>query len=57
MADVERVELVDYQQKSVARTWFNRLMDGITDGAPHLSWVWSKKSSWGGSLPTSKTIS
>jgi len=39
VVDVERVELVAYQLKSVAKTWFDQWKKSRADEAPILSWV------------------
>ena len=39
VADTERVELVAYQLKNVARTWFDQWKKGSDEDVPHPSWV------------------
>ncbi|MDD0156946.1 hypothetical protein PSY55_23685, partial [Shigella flexneri] len=36
--DVERVELVTYQPKGVARVWYDQWMKGRVEGSPIVSW-------------------
>ncbi|WMV37414.1 hypothetical protein MTR67_030799 [Solanum verrucosum] len=38
VADTERVELAAYQQKNVARTWFDQWKEGRGEDAPPASW-------------------
>ena len=37
VVNVERVKLVAYQLKGVARTWFDRWKDGRVEDEPHAS--------------------
>ncbi|WMV59177.1 hypothetical protein MTR67_052562 [Solanum verrucosum] len=39
VADAERVELVAYQIKGVARIWFDQWKKNRVEGAPLVSWV------------------
>ena len=39
VADTERVELVAYQLKNRARTWFDQWKKGSDKDVPHPSWV------------------
>ena len=39
VVDVEKVELVVYQLKGVAWTWFDQWKDGRVEDVPHPSWA------------------
>ncbi|XP_015057576.1 uncharacterized protein LOC107003818 [Solanum pennellii] len=43
VVNVERVQLVAYQLKSVARTWFDQWKGGRAEDAPHPSWACFEK--------------
>uniref|UniRef100_M1DPM5 Gag-pol protein n=1 Tax=Solanum tuberosum TaxID=4113 RepID=M1DPM5_SOLTU len=51
VTDAERVELVAYQLKNVARTWFDQWKKGRDEGAPILSWAMFEKAFFGHLFP------
>ena len=38
VSDTQQVELIEYQLKSFARTWFDQLEEGRDEDALHTSW-------------------
>ena len=51
VADAERVELVAYPRKSVARIWFDQWKKNRAEDAPIVSWVVFKSSLMGYFFP------
>ena len=43
MVDIERVKLVAYQLKNVARIWFNHWNKGTDEDGPHPRWSYFKE--------------
>ena len=51
---VEIVELVAYQLKSVARTWYDQWNEGRDENAPHLNLAYFEEALLGCSFPENK---
>ena len=51
VADCDRVELVAYQLKGVARTYFDQWKEGRDEDVPHPSWACFEESFLGSFFP------